>query len=206
MNSTMRLLTPGDYRVMPWKNGGGTTTGIHIHPEGADWNEFDWRVGIADIAQSGPFSSFPGIDRSIMLLDCPAGSEMQLTIDGSVIDLPLQQFVDFAGESTAIGTLTGAPVRDFNVMSRRARIRHRCGFRVLAKGESLQLDDGAWHFVYLRSGEAEARAGDVKQTLSAGHSLVHSGGHPAFVVSGLSGCGAVWATFTTLESRLRSSG
>jgi len=124
----IRTLVPADYLVMPWKNGGGTTTEIHIHPAGAGWDDFLWRVGIADIGQSGPFSSFPGIDRSIMLLECPEGSGMRLSIDGRDIELPLYRFVDFAGEATTSGTLTGAPVRDFNVMSRRGRVDHRCRF------------------------------------------------------------------------------
>ena len=148
----MTVLSPADYRVMPWKNGGGTTTEIWIHPPGAGWDGFEWRVGIADIAQSGPFSSFPGIDRSIMLLECPAGSGMRLSVDGRDVDLPLHEFVDFTGESRTHGTLSGAPVRDFNVMSRRSRIRHRCGWVALAAGARIGdrrrwrriAPDGGW--------------------------------------------------------------
>ncbi|MBK9607139.1 MAG: HutD family protein [Betaproteobacteria bacterium] len=81
----IRLLHPLAYRAQPWKNGGGTTTEIAVHPEGAGWDDFLWRIGIADIRQSGPFSSFPGIDRSILLLDCPVGSGMTLTIDGTSV-------------------------------------------------------------------------------------------------------------------------
>ncbi|TIV74879.1 MAG: HutD family protein, partial [Mesorhizobium sp.] len=31
----MRILRAADYRVMPWKNGGGTTTEIAVSPDGA---------------------------------------------------------------------------------------------------------------------------------------------------------------------------
>ena len=50
----------------PWKNGGGTTQEIAGWPAGAGLDAFGWRVSIACIAASGPFSVFAGIDRSIM--------------------------------------------------------------------------------------------------------------------------------------------
>ena len=76
-----RLLTPADYRPMPWKNGAGRTTEIAAHPAGAALDAFAWRVSIADVERDGPFSRFPGIDRTIVLLDgagmrlaCPDGA------------------------------------------------------------------------------------------------------------------------------------
>ena len=168
----IRLLAPRDYRVMPWKNGGGTTTEIFIFPEGAGWDTFRWRVGIADIRRSGPFSSFPGIARSIMLLECPAGSGMRLTIDSREIDLPLHRFVDFAGEETTTGTLLGEPVRDFNVMSRRERVQHRCGFQDLAAslpftiaGESTFAHVIAGDAVYLSDAGTQRLAASTKRTI-----------------------------------------
>jgi uncharacterized protein len=182
-SKTCRILTPGDYRAMPWKNGGGTTTEIHIHPEGAGWGEFDWRVGIADIGQSGPFSSFPGIDRSILLLDCPEGSGMRLTIDGRDLDLPMRAFVDFAGESTTYGTLKGKPVRDFNVMSRRGRVRHSCGFETLGPGELLNLDSSNANFAYIVSGAVRLQAG-AGQSIEAGMSILSFGAPVVLCASG----------------------
>ena len=55
----VRLLTPNDYRSMPWKNGAGRTTEIAVHPAGAALDAFAWRVSIADIERDGPFSRFP---------------------------------------------------------------------------------------------------------------------------------------------------
>jgi environmental stress-induced protein Ves len=60
IDAMLHVLTPRDYRVMPWKNGGGTTTEIWIHPEGAGWDDFEWRVGIADIGSRGRSRRFPG--------------------------------------------------------------------------------------------------------------------------------------------------
>ncbi|MBM7325185.1 HutD family protein, partial [Agrobacterium sp. S2] len=49
---------------MPWKNGGGVTTEIIVHPAKASMADFDWRISMANVAQDGPFSIFPGVDRT----------------------------------------------------------------------------------------------------------------------------------------------
>ena len=191
----VRILTPRDYRVMPWKNGGGTTTEIHIHPAGAGWDDFDWRAGIADIRQSGPFSSFPGIDRSILLLDCPDRSGMRLTIDGRDVDLPLRAFVDFAGEAATIGTLRGQPVRDFNVMSRRSRIRHECGCLVLPANALFQLRQRSLKFAYVAEGTVRVANNGPFIAVTAGSSFVGDGDGPVELRAGEAGCCLVWAAF-----------
>ena len=81
-------------RAAPWKNGGGSTTEIAIAPLGAGFDDFDWRISLATITASGPFSSFPGIDRSLMLVD---GDSVQLTLDGTrKVLLNAAQHGDFA--------------------------------------------------------------------------------------------------------------
>ena len=188
-------LTTADYKRMPWKNGGGTTTEIWIEPPGAAWDAFEWRVGIADIAQSGPFSSFPGIDRSIMLLECPPGSAMQLSIDGRDVGLPLHEFLDFAGESATHCTLHGAPVRDFNVMSRRSRIRHDRGCIGLAAGAMHALPAATWTFVHAIDGDVSIDAGQA-HTLRAGESAIADAGASLRVTAGDGGTRVVWAVFS----------
>ena len=49
--------------------GGGSTTEIAVAPPGAGFDDFDWRVSLATITQDGPFSAFPGIDRTLALVD-----------------------------------------------------------------------------------------------------------------------------------------
>jgi environmental stress-induced protein Ves len=65
--SPVRRLTTADYRVMPWRNGGGSTTELVIG--GEESGRFLYRASIADVATSGPFSRFDGYDRHIMLLE-----------------------------------------------------------------------------------------------------------------------------------------
>jgi environmental stress-induced protein Ves len=117
----MRRLTPRDYRRMPWRNGGGTTTEIAIAPEGASVSgeRFLYRVSIADVATDGPFSRFEGYDRHIMLL---AGAGMTLEC-GEHGRIELRRFEPraFAGDWAIVGALVAGPVRDFNLMVDRTR-------------------------------------------------------------------------------------
>jgi environmental stress-induced protein Ves len=102
----------------PWKNGGGVTREIACNPVSANMADFDWRVSIADISASGPFSRFDGIDRVIVLLDGP-GVRLRAK-DGldHCLDTPLTPFA-FSGESAIGCDLLDGASRDFNVMTRR---------------------------------------------------------------------------------------
>jgi len=107
---------------MPWRNGGGTTTEIYVHPEGSglDGTPFDWRVSIADVAADGPFSVFAGYDRTIM---CIAGEGMILS-GGAEGDIDVRaRFVPraFRGEWSIVSRLVAGPIRDFNLMVHRSR-------------------------------------------------------------------------------------
>lgn len=105
----------------PWKNGGGSTREIACWPQGADMDSFGWRVSIATIAQAGPFSAFPGINRQIMLL---AGDGVQLLSATAGIDHTLQQRWQpfaFSGDIALECRLLGGTCTDFNVMTRRGQ-------------------------------------------------------------------------------------
>ena len=106
----------------PWKNGGGSTREVACWPPGAGLDDFDWRISIATIAVGGPFSTFAGIDRTIMLLDGP-GVRLR-SQDGAIdhrLDRPLQPF-PFSGDvALDCELLGGGASTDFNVMARRGR-------------------------------------------------------------------------------------
>jgi len=154
----MRRIVPAEYRQMPWRNGGGTTTEILVAPaEG----RFVHRVSIADVASDGPFSRFEGYDRHIMLL---AGRGM--TLDGGphgVVDLhtPLEPRT-FSGDWDVVGALVEGPVRDFNLIVDRARATASLAVRVLADPETLAVAPGTTCIVHVIDGELEeAVAGDT---------------------------------------------
>ncbi|AGU47329.1 HutD domain-containing protein [Variovorax paradoxus B4] len=123
-------------RVMPWKNGGGTTQEIVSWPQGTGLDSFGWRASIATIAAAGPFSTFAGADRSIMLLE---GDGVRLvTQDGRVdhrLDAPHRPFA-FSGDDAIDCTLLGGASNDFNVMTRRGQ--WRADVRVLAEAAAIE--------------------------------------------------------------------
>jgi hypothetical protein len=114
----LAVLRSDDHVPMPWVNGGGTTYQVATSPEGAGLDDFDWRVSLADVDASGPFSAFPGIDRILMVIE---GAGMELVVDGRFVPLgPLDPF-RFDGASDTRATLVSGPTKDLNVMSRRGR-------------------------------------------------------------------------------------
>jgi environmental stress-induced protein Ves len=114
----MRLIHYPQLLATPWKNGGGVTREIFSDPPGATLDSFLWRISIADVSCSGPFSVFPGIDRVIVLLD---GDGMHLEFaDGRNHDLTSSLTpYRFRGEEPVHAHLAGAPSRDLNLMLRR---------------------------------------------------------------------------------------
>jgi len=101
---------------MRWKNGGGTTTEILVEPPGAA--RFAWRVSVADVGASGPFSSFPGYERHIVVIE---GEGMTLACgEHGRIDLEPFSPRTFSGDWSVDGRLVAGPVRDFNLIVDRA--------------------------------------------------------------------------------------
>jgi len=165
-----RVLRTADYRRMRWKNGGGWTTELAASASTVEGGNFDWRISIAEIESDGAFSTFPGCDRYIALLDGP-GMELQFDAAEPVrLDQRLR-FVRFDGEAKTFGRLLGGAVRDFNVMVRRDRVRAEVLHRPLV-GPMVFLPEAAtaW-FVYLVAGQAALK--DVAgMQLEGGESLL----------------------------------
>ena len=72
---SLKVLRAEDYPRMPWKNGGGSTEEI-TRDAGTGLDGFGWRLSIADIGESGGFSTFAGYERVITVLQ---GDGMTLT-------------------------------------------------------------------------------------------------------------------------------
>ena len=120
----MKIIRARDCRTTPWKNGGGSTTEIAVAPAGASLDNFDWRVSLARVASDGPFSEFPGIDRSLAVVK---GEGLVLSI-GQHAPLTLSRGsepISFPGDVAASARLTAGEITDLNVMTRRRRFIHR---------------------------------------------------------------------------------
>lgn len=158
----MTLLIPFAGREpAPWKNGGGSTTEIAIAPVGATLDKFDWRVSLATISANGPFSVFPGVDRTLALVD-GAGVVLEIGDEGRFVLSEDDPIVEFGGESPVAATLTLGPTTDFNVMTARERCHHRLGRRVLS-GASEFAPRGDVTILFLAEGDSLAVSSDSER-------------------------------------------
>jgi len=118
----MPILHLHDCPARPWKNGRGRTRELAVQPPAAGMDDFLWRVSVAEVDSAAPFSAFPGIDRTIVLLD---GEGFSMAMDDGRVHALTEPFAPFAfpGEAQVAVTLAGGPTRDFNLMTRRGRVR-----------------------------------------------------------------------------------
>lgn len=116
----MKVLRHSDFAIQPWKNGGGTTYEIVRSPTDASGakplGEWDWRVSMAVIASSGPFSHFEGVDRTLVMVE----GEVSLWSPRGENTLRPYDLIRFAGEEAITASLVSPVARDLNIMVRRA--------------------------------------------------------------------------------------
>jgi hypothetical protein len=116
---TVELLRAATRAVVPWKNGGGVTREVAVHPAGSGFETLDWRVSIAEVRAAGPFSPLPGLERRLAVLE----GTLAIAIGGhpEVQLSPETAAVHFAGDARVDAHPVGGPVTDLNVMTRRGK-------------------------------------------------------------------------------------
>ncbi|MFQ0816027.1 HutD-family protein [Brucella anthropi] len=135
----LTILKAENHRRMPWKNGGGITVEIAIHPQAASVEDFDWRLSMATVAGDGPFSVFPGIDRTLSVLE---GEGIVLDIEGQATPLTRESApLAFAADARVSARLIDKAITDLNVMTRRGRFTHMVQ-RLPVNGTTLTLISG----------------------------------------------------------------
>ncbi len=110
------VLRADEHVAMPWANGAGVTYQVAAFPNNSDLGTFGWRVSMADVSQSGPFSHFAGIDRILTVI---GPHDFELTINGETVGVPRHSPLNFAGEDDVSVELLDGPTTDLNVMTRR---------------------------------------------------------------------------------------
>lgn len=165
-----RVVTASEYERTRWRNDGGWTTEVarDTAPDGAG---FRWRVSIAEIETDGPFSSFPGVDRELLLLE---GNGISLIVDGGEpvrLERPLDG-VRFAGEAAVECSLLDGPTRDFNVMTCRADVVASVRTHALDGVLAVQAEPHTERLVHVVSGRLEATAEDRTHAVDAGDTLL----------------------------------
>jgi environmental stress-induced protein Ves len=148
----MTMLIPfAGLSPVPWKNGGGSTTQIAVFPPDATFEDFDWRVSLATILEDGAFSEFPGIERTLALVE---GHGMTLEIDGEPKLLTqADPEAAFDGESRVVAKLNRGASTDLNIMTRTDRCYHQFGRRVLS-GESRFVARAPVTVLFLAEGDS----------------------------------------------------
>jgi environmental stress-induced protein Ves len=140
---TARLIRNEGLVRIPWKNGGGTTAEVAAFPEGSGFETFGWRISMADVASDGPFSVFPGIDRTLIVVE---GNGIELDVEGIAYQLDETiPKLSFSGDDITNGRLLSGPTRDLNVMTRRGQFRHRTRF--VESGVALLAEETCAAFV-----------------------------------------------------------
>lgn len=147
-----QIVRTADAVPSPWRNGGGVTRELVAWPAAGDWT---WRISVAEVAASGPFSRFDGIQRWFAVLD---GHGVKLELGGARHTLtPASPPLCFDGAAPVDCSLIDGATRDLNLMVRSDRASAR-----MTKIEGL----GQW--VARRSGVFAVYAAKAPVALTCG--------------------------------------
>ncbi len=115
-----RTVHLADVPATPWRNGGGLTRELAAWPAQGAWR---WRMSVAEVSASGPFSRFDGITRWFAVLK---GAGVALTVrtpsDSDDAGNCLHRLTAaesplcFDGGAATHCDLLGGPTQDFNLM------------------------------------------------------------------------------------------
>lgn len=109
------IIRPSDVEAEPWVNGLGVTRVLA--------SSAAWRLSIAEIEGSTPFSSFDGMDRMLVPL---SSSGLVLDIDSVRHRLRDGEPMHFRGEDRVTGDAGRRRATVVNVMTRRSEARLHC--------------------------------------------------------------------------------
>lgn len=167
MDSTLQLIASKDLPSTSWKNGGGSTREIAVFPSNASFDDFVWRVSLAEVEQAGAFSSFSGIDRQIVLT---LGQNMILHNRSTQHSETLHPFkaYAFAGEDIIDCELPTGPTSDFNLMVR----RDQATGSVSCWNQTCEISLNPGHYLFHSAlGGHQLRIANQNITLGSGDSL-----------------------------------
>lgn len=168
----MRILRNADHKRMPWKNGGGVTVEIAISPINAPVDNFDWRISTATVANDGPFSIFPDIDRTLSVLE---GNGIVLDVEGAETTLKRETApFAFAADASSGARLIEGPITDLNVMTRRGNFAHQV--------ERIDVNDSV--IVEAESGTVLVFCGEGNFVLKCESRITHLDHHDCLILSG----------------------
>jgi len=145
----MNILRESGYTAVPWKNGGGVTREILRAP--VEPAAFDWRLSLATIASPGPFSSFTGYHRTLVLV-AGAGVELNFAQHGTSRLSEPGQAVSFDGGWQTSCTLLDGPSTDLNLIVSEERAHSTSRAMALTGEQVIQTAEWTEVFVCCLSG------------------------------------------------------
>ncbi len=152
------LIEADDVVEQPWRNGLGVTRQIALWPPRASFQalDFEWRLSAAGVVEDGPFSSFAGFER-VLLVTQGDGLVVQHG-DGRRARLRLLEPYSFAGDGDTWASLVGGPIEDLGVLARRGFWRAEVDvLRLSNRRTRLELTPGEHTLVHLLAGTALLR-------------------------------------------------
>jgi environmental stress-induced protein Ves len=127
---------------MPWKNGGGLTEEIECCPQ---VEAFAWRLSRAQVDSDGPFSSFPGYDRLLVVTE---GEGIEL----NAVTLRHFDVHRFSGDVSMNCRLLAGRVWDFGLIFDRERVAAE--MKVVEGPQPITLD-GDTHYLFAASHDCD---------------------------------------------------
>jgi uncharacterized protein len=121
----VRIIRQSEFTATPWKNGGGITHEAIRVPANGD--PFRWRVSVAHIEKSGPFSDFAAYNRTMVLLQ-GSGAALKFANGDERLLRAAGDMVEFDGALPTQCELLHGPCVDFNLMV--AKSQHGAHARV----------------------------------------------------------------------------
>lgn len=156
---SFRTWTTADYQIKQWKNGGGTTEELLVFPNPTDYL---WRMSVATIKQSGPFSLFPGYQRILV----PLSGSIILSHDrGKSIILKKNIPYSFSGEQQTDCELASEQARDFNLIYKAGTMRAAITTHTIEKTWSLKTS-GMQNFIYCIAGDILMTSKILNETIN----------------------------------------
>ncbi|MBT5072773.1 MAG: HutD family protein [Kordiimonadaceae bacterium] len=161
----IKIISPEQFKHVPWKNGQGSTTELAIN-DGGNVDSFKWRLSIASVIKNGVFSDFSGYFRNLVLIE---GQGITLEHDQAKTDKldTLLSIAKFDGTSRTLGLLKSGPIKDFNIMTNKS-----CTHAVVEtyfEQQIVDIPECDLCFIYCLSGQCTLKQQNI--TLPAGHLL-----------------------------------
>ncbi|MBC8727753.1 HutD family protein [Paraburkholderia sp. UCT2] len=157
----------GSFPGEPWRNGGGTTRTLVQDSDGG------WRISLADVKQDGPYSQFPGMTRSSLVLK---GDGVTLRNGDVELTLRPRNAAVYDGDRTWTATLHGEPVLALNAIAKRGR--YRTNVEMLS--ENSHVPPVAHALIVNLCGSCTMLVGEIdKLTVEAGDVLIRGTSGPS---------------------------